>query len=80
MVRASTGQTPRRRSIMPRHSINRTYRPSFDNLEYKQLLSAGVLTHGTQALVQATAPVSAQAEVQHASPDGTGKGIVIITP
>jgi hypothetical protein len=80
MVRAPSGQTPRRRSVMPRTSINRKYRPCFDNLEYKQLLSAGVLTHGTQALVQATVPVSAQAEVQSASPDGTGKGIVITTP
>ncbi len=80
MVRASSGRTPRRRSIMLRTSIDRKYRPCFDNLESKQLLSTGVLTHGAQALVQAEAPVSAQAEVQHASPDGTGKGIVIITP
>jgi hypothetical protein len=82
MVRASTGQPPRRRSIMPRTSINRKYRPCFENFESKQLLSTGVLTHGAQALVQvqATVPVSSQAEVLHASPDGTGKGIVIITP
>jgi hypothetical protein len=80
MVRASSGQTPRRRSIMPRNSSSRNYRPCFENFESKQLLSAGVLSHGAQVLVQASAPVSAQAEVQVASPDGTGKGIVITTP
>jgi hypothetical protein len=79
-VRASSGQKPRRRSIMPRHSINRRYRPCFDNLESKQLLSAGVLTDGAHAVVHATVPVSSHAEVHHAISDGTGKGIVIITP
>ncbi len=80
MVRASSGQTPRGRSMMPRNSIKRKYRPCFEGLECKQLLSAGLLTHGAQALVQATAPASSQAENPgRASPDGTGKGIVIIT-
>jgi len=79
MVRAPSGQTPRGRSIMPRNSITRKYRPCFEALESKQLLSAGLLTHGAQALVHVTAPVSSQAEHQAARPCGTGKGIVIIT-
>jgi hypothetical protein len=65
---------------MPRHSIDRKYRPCCENLEGKQLLSGGVLTHGAQVVVQATVPVSSHAQDQTASPDGTGKGIVIITP
>ena len=67
MVRAPSGQTPRGRSIMPRNSIKRKYRPCFEALECKQLLSAGLLTHGLQALVQATAPVSSQVEQQEQS-------------
>ena len=64
---------------MPRNSINRKYRPCFENLETKQLLSGGLLTHGAQALVQTTAPVSSPAEQQGVRPNGTGKSIVIIT-
>jgi hypothetical protein len=64
---------------MPRNTSKRKYRPCFESIESKQLLSAGLLTHGIQAVVQATAPVSSQVAHQHASPDGTGKGIVIIT-
>ena len=73
MVRAQSGQTPRGRSIMPRNSINRKYRPSFEGLESKQLLSAGLLGHGAQAIVQAPAPVSSQVQHQGVMPDGTGK-------
>ncbi len=68
MVRAPSGQTPRRRSIMPRNSIKRNYRPCFESLECKQLLSGGLLTHGAQAVVQATVPVSSQVEHQGVQP------------
>ena len=64
---------------MPRHSTNRKYRPRFENLESKQLLSGGVLGHGAQAIVQAPAPVSAHVQLQGFRPDGTGKSVVIIT-
>jgi hypothetical protein len=64
---------------MRRNSSNRKYRPCFEGLESKQLLSAGLLGHGAQAIVPAPAPVSSQAEHQGVTPDGTGKGIVIIT-
>ena len=80
MVRALSGQTPRREFIMPRNSNSRKYRPCFDQFESKQLLSGGLLSQGAQTLVQAPAPVSSQAPHLVASPDGTGKGIVIITP
>jgi hypothetical protein len=65
--------------MFSRNSIERKYRPCFDALESKQLLSGGLLTPATKALVQATAPVTSPAELRLASPDGTGKGIVIIT-
>ena len=79
MVRAQSGQSPRRRSIMPRNTIKRDYRPRFESLESKQLLSGGLVTHGAQAVVLATVPVPSQVEHQGAHPDGTGHGIVIIT-
>jgi hypothetical protein len=64
---------------MPRHSINRKYRPIFENLESKQLLSGSLLGHGPQTIVQSPPPVSSQV-VQHVfRPDGTGKSVVIIT-
>ncbi|HEX3450038.1 MAG TPA: hypothetical protein VHS97_17425, partial [Isosphaeraceae bacterium] len=79
MVRAPFGQTPRSISMNPRNGINRKYRPCFEALERKQLLSAGLLTHGAQALVQSTAPAPSNVQHQGVVPDGTGKGIVIIT-
>ena len=79
MVRAPSGHTPRRILMTPRNSIKRKYRPSIEALECKQLLSAGLLTHGPQALVQAIAPATSQVHHHDASPDGTGKGIFIIT-
>jgi len=63
----------------PRNSINRKHRPCFEALECKQLLSAGLLNHGSQALVQIAAPAAAQVQHQGLDPDGTGKGIFIIT-
>jgi hypothetical protein len=78
-VRAPSGQTPRRRSIMPRNSINRKLRPCFENLESKQLLSVGVLTHAAQTVVQTPAPVSSHVKHQGVTPDGTGKSVVIVT-
>ena len=79
MVRAPSGQTPRGRSMFARNSINRKHRPWFEHLECKQLLSAGLLSGGAQALVQATTPVSSQAWHEGVIPNGTGKGIIIIT-
>jgi hypothetical protein len=79
MVRAPSGQTPRRILMTPRNSIKRKYRPSIEALECKQLLSAGLLTKGAQALVQATSPVSSHVQLPVVTPDGTGKGIFIIT-
>jgi hypothetical protein len=63
----------------PRNGINRKFRPYCEALEHKQLLSAGLLTHGPHALAQAIAPTASQVHHQDASPDGTGKGIFIIT-
>jgi hypothetical protein len=79
MVRAPSGQTPRRTLMTPRNSIKRKYRPSIEALECKQLLSAGLLTKGAQALVQATAPAASHVQLPVVTPDGTGKGIFIIT-
>ena len=63
----------------PRNSIKRKFRPCCEALEHKQLLSAGLLTPGAPALVQAIAPAASQVHHHDASPDGTGKGIFIIT-
>jgi hypothetical protein len=79
MVRAQSGQTPKGRPMITRNTIKRIYRPRFESLESKQLLSGGLLTHGAQAVVHATAPVSSHVEFQKALPDGTGNGVVIIT-
>jgi hypothetical protein len=79
MMRAQSGQTPRGTSIMPRHLTDRKCRPSFESLETKQLLSAGLFGRGAQALVQAPAPVSSQVVHRGVMPDGTGKSVVIIT-
>jgi len=64
--------------MIPRSSIQRKYRPGFEALERKQLLSAGLPTYGAAVVVQATAPASPQAQV-HVSPCGTGKSIIIVT-
>jgi hypothetical protein len=64
---------------MPRRSINRKYRPRFENLESKQLLSGGLLGHGPQMIVQNPPPVSLHVVHQGIRPDGTGKTVVIIT-
>jgi hypothetical protein len=79
MVRAPSGQTPRTRSIMPRTTTNRKFRPCVDQFESKQLLSGGLVTQGAQVVVQAPATVSTQAQHPIASPDGTGTGGRIIT-
>jgi len=64
---------------MTRSFIKRKYRPGFEALEHKQLLSAAIPTFGTEANVHAPAQVSVQAQHETIRPDGTGKGIVIIT-
>ena len=65
--------------MFSRNSSKPKYRPSFEGLECRQLLSAAVLTRGTPAIVQTTVPVSSQVQHLGVTPDGTGKGIVIIT-
>jgi hypothetical protein len=79
MVRASSGQTPRGRSIMTRQSMKRKYRPAFDSLERKQLLSAAVPAYVAVAHVQVTAPAWVQPAQERFRTCGTGKGIIIIT-
>ena len=64
---------------MPRHSFTRKYRPAFEALEPKQLLSAGPPTRGPEILVQAASPVSTQADYGTINLCGTGKSIRIIT-
>ena len=64
---------------MTRRFIKRKYRPGFEALEHKQLPSAVLPTLGPQSLVQAAAPVPAQAQQETILPCGTGRGIVIIT-
>ncbi len=64
---------------MSRNSEKRKYRPGFEALERKQLLSAAIPAGVLAPVVQPTAPV-----VSHPGPGvirvcGTGKGIVIIT-
>jgi hypothetical protein len=64
---------------MPRNTTKRDYRPRFESLETKQLLSGGLLTHGAQPVVQVTVPVSSHVETHKVLADGTGNGVVIIT-
>jgi hypothetical protein len=59
--------------------MKRKYRPGFESLEQKQLLSAVVPFHGVVAPAQATATVSIRLAHEHIRPCGTGKGIIIIT-
>ena len=79
MVCASSGQTPRGRSIMTRHSKKRKYHPGFESLERSSSCRPPCRPTGRSALVQATAPVSIQPAQEHIRPCGTGKGIIIIT-
>ncbi len=65
--------------MIPRNSTQRKYRPGFEALECKQLLSAGLPSYGAAVLVQATPPASSQVQQVQVSPDGTGKSIRIIT-
>jgi hypothetical protein len=64
---------------MTRDSRKRQYRPGFEGLERKQLLSAGVPTYGEVAHVQVTALSWVQPAQEQVRTCGTGKGIIIIT-
>ncbi len=66
--------------MIPRSSLKRKYRPAFEALERKQLLSAGLPTYGAAAVELATAATSSQVAQVHVTPDGTGKSIIIVTP
>jgi hypothetical protein len=79
MVRAPSGPTPRGTAVITRNSTKRNYRPAVEGLELKQLLSAGFATAGVQSAPPAVAVVTHDAPHFVVSPDGTGKGIVIIT-
>jgi hypothetical protein len=63
----------------PRNSIKRKYRPCFEALECKQLLSGGLLAHGAQVFAKPTTPAPSQIQHHGVIADGTGKGIFIIT-
>ncbi len=65
--------------MIPRSSTQRKYRPGFEALERKQLLSVGLPTYGAAVVVQATAPGSSPAGLAHIIPCGTGKSIRIVT-
>ncbi len=65
--------------MLPRNSNTRKFRPCFESLEHKQLLSTGLLTLGTQPLVSVTVPVSSQVVHVGVEPCGTGTGSIIIT-
>ena len=63
---------------MTRNPSRRKYRPVFEALERKQLLSTGVSTYGA-ALVQPTARMTTRAVSVLTYRLGTGKGGIIIT-
>jgi hypothetical protein len=65
--------------MMPRPSIERKYRPRFEALERKQLLSSGARPFGLPPIAQAAPLVSSHAERQITDACGTGTGIRIIT-
>jgi hypothetical protein len=65
--------------MTPRRSIKRKYRPGFEALERKQLLSAGPPTGGLEVVQQGTAPVPSHVVNQQPPWMGTGKGIRIVT-
>ena len=65
--------------MMPCRSVTRKSRPRLEVLETKQLLSAAPPTGGPQILLQAPAPLSAQAQCGPLQPCGTGTSIRIIT-
>ena len=64
---------------MRHNSGKRKYRPSLEGLEARRFLSGGLLAGGAGAVVRATSFAASGAECAGIHPDGTGKGIVIIT-
>ena len=79
MVRAASGPTPKGTTVFTRNSAKQKYRPAVEALELKQLLSAGFVTHAVQTAPPVVAVVTHEAPHFVVNPDGTGKGIVIIT-
>jgi hypothetical protein len=65
--------------MLPRHTIERKYRPGLEALERKQLLSSGPRTYNPPPFDQAAPRVSSFAEHETADACGTGTGIRIIT-
>jgi hypothetical protein len=64
--------------MFARNSPKRKYRPRFEPLEGKQLLSAALPTSAVAPPAQVVALVAPQPQ-HNIQPDGTGKGIIIIT-
>ncbi len=65
--------------MFTRNSAKRKYRPAVEALELKQLLSAGLATAVVQSAPPVVSVVTQEAPHFIVNPDGTGKGIVIIT-
>ena len=65
--------------MIPRGSHKRKYRPAFEALERKQLLSAGLPTLGAAIVVQAEPQPSSQVHQANLIPCGTGKSIIVVT-
>jgi hypothetical protein len=79
MVRAPSGQMPRGRPMIARSSAKRKYRPRFESLERKQLLSAGIPAGGVVPVAPVAALVALRPQTGDIRLCGTGKGIIIIT-
>jgi hypothetical protein len=79
MVRAPSGRTPRRSLTMIAPFKKRRYRPAFEALERKQLLSVGTPACVLAPPVPAMALVKSQSTQAVIYPCGTGKSVVIIT-
>jgi hypothetical protein len=80
MLRAPSGQTPKGKPMIPRHTSKRKYLPRFESLERKDLMSTALPVNGFVPIK----PVAAFVAPQPRNADialrcGPGKGIVIIT-
>ncbi len=65
--------------MISRNYPKRKYRPAFEAIEHKQLLSAGIATVLAVSPPRAAAVVSPRPPQLDIQPCGTGKGIIIIT-
>jgi hypothetical protein len=79
MVRASSGQMPQGKTMTARRIRREMYRPGIESLERKQLLSTGLLSGVATALATPVPALVIAQPHRGVTPDGTGKGIIIIT-